>query len=269
MPKCLASWDMFGNTETITVCRSPISFRRFLIMIRCGSGRRPSLFNEALSSDRNFDVAVNYYAPPHEEDYFFQNGEFVIAGGLSKYHAAKQLMHGGFLHTYEGVYFLDEDLELHFDPSEFFEYCTSKGFAIAQASLSHGSDGAWRLTYHHPGFEYRLTNFVEVMAPFFARDFLLTVAEAFDISISTYGLDVFWGSQLEQGQSAAIVDRFQMSHHKARDFEEGAYYAYLKSIGVDCFAEMKNVLNQLGLASYDLRLLGGVEIVETVRVTAR
>ena len=258
---------MFSNSSNVSIVRSVDEHRRFLVMIRCGSRPRPSLFSEPLPIGRNFDVAVNYYAPPNEKDYFFQNAELIIAGGLSKYHAAKQCMHAGALHAYEGVYFLDEDIELHFNPSEFFEYCTSKNFAIAQAALSHASDGAWRLTYCHPAFEYRLTNFVEVMAPFFSKEFLLTVVEAFDISISTYGLDVFWGTQLEKGQTAAIVDRFQMTHAKRRDFESGTYYAYLKSIGVDCFLELKNVLNQLGLDSYDLRLLGGAEIVETVRVT--
>ena len=117
-----------------------------------------------------------------------------------------------------------------------------------------------------PGFEYRLTNFVEVMAPFFSKDFLLTVVESFDMSISTYGLDVFWGSQLEEHQSAAIVDRFVMSHLKRRDLGGGAYYAYLQSMGIDCFAEMKQVLDRLGIDSYPIRLKGGVEIVESVRV---
>jgi hypothetical protein len=94
----------------------------------------------------------------------------------------------------------------------------------------------------------------------------MTVVEAFDISISTYGLDVFWGSQLELDQPAAVVDSFSMSHAKRRDFANGAYYAYLNSLGIDCFKEMKNVLNMLGIDSYQIRFKGGVEIVESVRV---
>jgi len=235
-------------------------------VIRCGSNVRPSLFKGPLPADRNFDVAVNYFAPPHPEDFFFEGAETVVAGGLSKFHAAKQMLHADLLHPYSGVYFLDDDIELHFDPSAFLEYCGEKRFSLAQAALSPPSDGAWRITYLHPGFEYRLTNFVEVMAPFFSKDFLLTVVESFDMSISTYGLDVFWGSQLEEHQSAAIVDRFVMSHLKRRDLGGGAYYAYLQSMGIDCFAEMKQVLDRLGIDSYPIRLKGGVEIVESVRV---
>src|SRR5438094_10559085 len=185
---------MFENTADISILRSIDRHRRFLVMIRCGSSARPSLFSGPLSNARNFDVAVNYFAPPHADDFFYESAEFLLVGGLSKFQAAKQFMYAEHLDQYEGVYFLDDDIELHFDPSQFLEYCASKQFAIAQASLSAPSDGAWRITFHHPGFEYRLTNFVEVMAPYFAKNFLMTVVEGFDISISTYGLDVLWGS---------------------------------------------------------------------------
>jgi hypothetical protein len=257
---------MFDNSADISVLRSVDRYRRFLIMIRCGASARPSLFHGPLSNERNFDVAVNYYSPPHPDDFFYQGAEFLVAGGLSKFQAAKQLMHLGLLDKYEGLYFLDEDIELHFEPSRFLDYCSAKGFAIAQASLTHPSDGAWKITFNHPAFEYRLTNFVEVMAPYFSREFMMNVVESFDISISTYGLDVFWGSQLEADQTAAIIDVFQMSHLKKRDFSSGAYYGYLRSLGIDCFKEMKDVLASLGIESYQIRLKGWVDIVESVRV---
>ena len=257
---------MFENSPNISILRSVERYRRFLIMIRCGSSVRPSLFQGPLPNERNFDVVVNYFAPPHPDDFFYQGAEFLVAGGLSKFQAAKQFLYAGLLDKYEGFYFLDDDIELHFDPAVFLDYCSTKAFAVAQASLTHPSDGAWRITFCHPGFEYRLTNFVEVMAPYFSRNFLMAVVEAFDMSISTYGLDVFWGSQLEAGQTAAIVDSFQMSHPKRRDFLGGAYYAYLKSLGINCFEEMKNVLVTLGIESYPIRLKGGVDIVESVRV---
>jgi hypothetical protein len=162
------------------------------------------------------------------------------------------------------VYFLDDDVELHFDLSEFLTYCDEKSFAIAQASLTPHSDSAWKITFNHPAFEYRLTNFVEVMAPYFSRRFLMTVVEAFDLSISTYGLDVFWGSQLESDQAAAVIDKFQMSHMKRRDFAEGEYYAYLRSIGINCFAELRAVLLALGIDQYQIKLLGGVQLFQAI-----
>jgi len=257
---------MFENSSAISILRSVDRHRRFLIMIRCGSTVRPSLFRGPLANDRNFDVAVNYFAPPHAEDFFYQHAEFLVAGGLSKFQAAKQFVHAGVLDKYEGFYFLDDDIELHFDPARFLAYCCEKGFAIAQAALTYPSDSAWKIAFHHPGFEYRLTNFVEVMAPYFSRKFVVDVVDDFDISISTWGLDVFWGSRLGANHTAAIVDRFQMSHLKKRDFATGAYYAYLRSLGIDCFKEMKEVMTALGIDSYPIRLRGAAEIVQVIRV---
>lgn len=171
---------------------------------------------------RNYDVAVNYFSAPHADDVAFQAAEFVFAGGLSKYHAAKRIPGDtGLLGKYEGVLFLDEDVALHFDPSEFFGYCRERKFSLAQPCLSHDSAGAWKITFRHPGFEFRLTNFVEVMAPYFSRDFLDAMVQSFDLSISGWGLDVFWGSQLCDQHSAAVVDRFTMSHLRPPDLHDG------------------------------------------------
>jgi hypothetical protein len=257
---------MFQNTERVSILRAPPRNRRFLVYVRCGSNARATLFNNSSGGDRNYDVALNFYSAPHPEDAVYEWSEFLIGGGLSKFHAAKQFLYTGILDRYLGVLFLDDDLDLHFDLGSFFEYCEAAKFAMAQPSLTHSSDGAWRITYHHPGFEYRLTNFVEVMGPYFARDFLMTVVESFDLSISTYGLDVFWGMQLEEGQQAAIVDRFQMSHLKRRNLASGDYYGYLQSIGVDWMREMKNILELLKLDSYEIRMRGGMEIIERVQV---
>ena len=135
---------MFENSPNIAILRSVERYRRFLIMIRCGSNVRPSLFQGPLASERNFDVAVNYFAPPHPDDFFYQGAEFLVSGGLSKFHAAKQILYAGLLDKYEALYFLDDHVELHFDPSLFLQYCSMKAFAMAQASLTHPSDGAYR-----------------------------------------------------------------------------------------------------------------------------
>lgn len=254
----------YQNSPEICVLRSAGEHRRFLVMIRCGSGIRPSLFRETIPDDRNYDVAVNYFAPPHSDDRFHRHAEFLVTGGLSKYHAAKLLMQRGVLGPYEGVYLLDDDVELHFDPSDFLAYCADNDFAMAQAALTDASDGAHRITFHHPGFEYRLTNFIEVMAPYFSRSFLLKVGERFDVSISTWGLDILWGSSLAEHDLAAVVDRFQMSHLRKRDHNSGPFYSYLRSLGIDWVAELNNVLATLGISSYELRFKGGLPVEQII-----
>jgi hypothetical protein len=259
---------MYANSPDIKVLRTSKARRPYLIYVRAGSNPRPCLF-AGLPPSRNFDVAVNYYEKPHCDDALQANAEHSVAGGLSKFQAAKKCGHAGLFDGYEGVYFLDEDIELQFDPSVFFEYCSAQQFSLAQAALSHESDGAWRITFRHPAFEFRITNFVEVMAPYFHSNFLWTVLETFDASISTYGLDVLWASELEANQTAAIVDKFEMRHLKRRNFTEGRFYEYLKTIGVNCFEEMAAILTSLGIESYQLQIKGGMQIIEEVRVTLR
>jgi len=255
----------FSNSPALVAVRVAERHRRFLVVIRAGSLPRPSLFRGPLPAVRNYDVAVNYFAVPHPDDIAFTSGEFVFAGGLSKYHAAKRiLVESRLLDPYDGVLFLDEDVELHFDLSEFFEFCREKRFSIAQPSLTHHSAGAYRATYYHPGYQFRLTNFVEVMAPFFAREFLQTMVQSFDLSISGWGLDVFWGSQLTERRSAAIIDNFRMTHLRRPDPHHGPYYVYLRSIGVDWRSEFESIFTRLGISEYPIRVKGGSQIVQCV-----
>src|SRR5262245_47174197 len=221
---------MFANSPTVTPLRTVDRHRNFLVLIRAGSGPRPSFFREPLPQARNYDVALNYFSAPHPDDAAFEGADLVFAGGLSKFHGAKRiLIETGLLDKYEGAFFLDEDIELRFDPSEFFDYCRGRQFSIAQPALSHDSEGAFRVTYWHPGYEFRLTNFVEVMAPYFSREYLSAMVQSFELSISGWGLDIYWGSQLN-GRHAAVVDRFVMNHLRRPDTAEGAYYQYLRSI---------------------------------------
>src|SRR3989442_1970521 len=100
---------MFENSSAISILRSVDRHRRFLIMIRCGSTVRPSLFRGPLANDRNFDVAVNYFAPPHAEDFFYQHAEFLVAGGVSKIQSPKKVWHAGSLVKYEGIQVLGDN----------------------------------------------------------------------------------------------------------------------------------------------------------------
>src|SRR5437773_11795247 len=107
---------MFANSRDIHVLNMPQGRRRYLILIRAGSKPRPSFFCEAPGPERDWDVGVNYYAQPHSDDALRHSADLVWAGGLSKMHGAKLLFEATGLHeAYEGIFFLDEDVELLFE----------------------------------------------------------------------------------------------------------------------------------------------------------
>jgi hypothetical protein len=250
---------MFQNSKDIHILSVPSSPRRYLVLIRAGSKPRPSFFNQALPHHREYDLGLNYYAPSHPDDALRATADVVFAGGLSKLHGAKRFFETTGLHDiYEGVFFLDDDVEVLFNPDEFFAFCREYSLALAQPALTSDCTDAMGLTRQHPGLKLRTTNWVEVMAPFMVRDFLKEMLHSFDLSISGWGIDVYWGHHLGQRWTAGIVDDFLMRHTNPSDHESGAFYRYLKSIGVDPYDELKTILNMIGTNPYVAKPTGFV-----------
>src|SRR5262245_27368696 len=78
--------------------------------------------NSTLSLPRaNRDaIGLNYYAPPHPDDLLATTADVVFGGCRSKMHGAKKGSEATALHDAdEGVLFLDEDVEILFDPDAF------------------------------------------------------------------------------------------------------------------------------------------------------
>jgi hypothetical protein len=242
---------MFQNSNDIHILSVPRSPRRYLVLIRAGSNPRPSFFKDALPNDRSYDLGLNYYAPPHPDDVLRATADVVFAGGLAKMHGAKRFFEATGLHeVYEGVFFLDDDVEILFNPDAFFAFCREYSLALAQPALTSDCVDAMGLTRQHPGLKLRTTNWVEIMAPFMVRDFLKEMLHSFDLSISGWGIDVYWGHHLGQRWTAGIVDDFLMRHTNPSNHESGAFYKYLKSIGVDPHDEMRQILKKIGTNSY-------------------
>lgn len=247
----------FGNSEQIEVLKLPATHRRNLILVRAGSKPRPWLFDRELPGERGYDVGLNYYAPPHPDDRFASAADLVCSGGLSKMHAAKRLFEATDVHQrYDGVWFLDDDIEVLFDPDPFFEFCRANALDIAQPALTPDCTTAIGLTRQHPGLKFRTTNWVEVMAPYFRRDFLVEMLHSFDMSISGWGLDLYWGHHLGERWRAGIVDEFLMRHTNPSDHDAGAFYQYLRSMGVDPRQEMASMLGRVGLTAYEAKPTG-------------
>jgi hypothetical protein len=250
---------MFENSNDIHILSVPRSPRRYLILIRAGSKRRPSFFKEASLEEREYDLGLNYYAPPHPDDGLRTTADITFSGGRSKMHGAKRFFEATGMHeVYEGVFFLDDDVEILFNPDAFFAVCREYSLHLAQPALTPDCTDAMGLTRQHPGLKLRTTNWVEVMAPFMVRDFLKEMLHSFDLSISGWGLDIYWGHHLGQRWTAGIVDEFLMRHTVPSDHDTGAFYEYLRTIGVDPYEDMKRILNMIGINTYIAKPVGFV-----------
>lgn len=194
-------------------------------------------------ASRNFDLALRLYSDPGLNRELLDHAEFVMTGGLSKFHAASLFIETCQLQeVYEGILFLDGDLEFDAQQlSHFLSLVHAAGLDLAQPSLTRDSYCYWNVAYHQPRFIFRETSFVEVMAPYLSRRALAKVLPTFSQSISTYGLDLVWPSLVENA-AIGIVDAFRIRHRETVNHSSGAFYNYLRSIGVDLDEEERQIL---------------------------
>ncbi|HVP32946.1 MAG TPA: hypothetical protein VMT09_04790 [Steroidobacteraceae bacterium] len=243
--------------------------RRFLVFVRCGSTPVPQPRWNLAGAVRSYDILANFFAPPAEGCWLLESADYVASGGWSKFCAAKQLLGAELLERYSGVLLLDDDVETHFDPGVFAEWVSAQGIDLAQPSLTADSVGGHRVCRHHPSCAWRETNFVEVMAPYFSQALLRTAIGDFDRSISTWGLDVLWGANYGRSHRLAIIDLFTMAHRRPSDIASGAFYQYLRRLGVDPLYELAAILQALGLERFDIEtrrvtfLADGIRLPET------
>ncbi|HUF72635.1 MAG TPA: hypothetical protein VMR74_07035 [Gammaproteobacteria bacterium] len=229
-PKVLAA-GRYGNSKLISVSKglslgSPA--RTFLVFIRSGGECR--LIDDG---DRNFDIALNLYACANNES--LTRCEYLIAGGLNKYKAAFQFLDSVVLGRYQGIMFLDDDLEMTCSElSRFLTFCRQSDLQLAQPSLSHDSYYSHGHLLNVRGARIRRVHFVEVMCPYFSAEALKKACFTFDLSYSTWGLDYLWPKL--PGIEPVVVDAFTIRHTRPRD-AKGAFYRYMRRIGVSPWHE--------------------------------
>jgi hypothetical protein len=132
--------------------------------------------------------------------------------------------HPEFLERYEYIGFPDDDLDTDTTCwNTAFSTLSRLGAAMGQPSLD------WRSYYFHdivlrrPQFEYRVTDFVEMMAPIIQRDFLREIIPTWRYNQSSIGLDYLWRIKAgHEGKELVIVDACSMYH--TRPMEGGTQY---------------------------------------------
>lgn len=241
------AWRNSPELEILKELPPDAARRPFLVFV-VPDGGKVSPLTRLESMPRNFDIAVRFYREPSQNEALLEEAEFVMTGGLSKFHSAGLFIEACKLSSaYEGYLFLDGDLEFDIrELSGFLNFAHAAGLDLAQPSLTRDSYTYWKLAYHQPAFLFRQTTFVEVMAPYLSRRALSKTLATFTKSISTYGLDLVWPS-LIGSDAIGIVDAFQMRHRERVDHTSGKFYQYLRSIGVDLDEEERRLLEEYGV----------------------
>ncbi|MBB3066224.1 hypothetical protein [Limibacillus halophilus] len=217
------------------------------VFLQCGRG---SIHHKWLSNTgRNWDLIVNYYDDsylhsPIGDIAFYQRGT-KFSGVYNVAQVFPSLL------SYRHILLLDDDLLFGVEAlSQLFRIAEEKDLHLFQSSLTADSYCAWPLLHHQKGErDARPVNAVEIMMPGFSGEALNLCLSDFPRSLSGWGLDFLCGERVSQhfDQAPQVIDSVQARHTKEINTEDGAYYRFVRSLGIDPAKELKAICKEFGL----------------------
>jgi Protein of unknown function (DUF707). len=231
---------------------------RNLVIVRAGDS---SLHEQWLAGpeDRNWDIVVSYFGSDPER---YRQGDVTrIDGRGPKWPALYELVlaHRDEILGYDFVWFPDDDLAADTKTiNTMFSMCAQLNLQLAQPALTLDSYFTHVITLVNKAFKVRFTNFVEIMAPVLSRSFLNQCATTFAENMSGYGLDTLWPTWCKESNKIAILDACTIKH--TRPVGGPNYEAIRARGGRTANEELSDAVNKYGLAGYEQRIVGGIDI---------
>jgi hypothetical protein len=105
---------------------------------------------------------------------------------------------------------------------------------------------------------------VESMMPLITGEAVRLLEDDLRLAVSGYGVDIAFHHVLGPQRRLAIVDAIVVSHTKPIDPQDGPFYRYLRSIGVEPREELAWFLARCGLSNFGAMTSGGIPIVQWV-----
>lgn len=168
------------------------------------------------------------------------------------------------LDEHEYFWFPDDDIQTTpEDIQRFFRLCQLRGFELAQPALTPNSFYAYRLTVGNPWFEYRLTNFVELMMPLMHKKLLIQLLPIMADKHAALGVDWLWHQLVSKPrEQVAIIDSVKMGHYRPRNTH---LVSRMRAHEIDLLEERKQTFKELGIKPYQHtahagRLLNGIKV---------
>lgn len=186
--------------------------KKYLVVLRCGdSSLHPQWFSGGQAP--NFDLMLSYYG--ENEDYADMFAKAIHRFKGSKWEGLNDFMlqNAQLILQYRYIWLPDDDILTDVQTlNDFFEYVERENFALAQPSLDERSYFSHSTTLQNSAFEYRETNFVELMVPCFSSSALHAIKDSFGTAKSGWGLDFLWPKRVASLGKVGIIDRFSVFH---------------------------------------------------------
>ncbi|MEV6257952.1 DUF707 domain-containing protein [Nocardia sp. NPDC051911] len=211
------------------------SGRRNLVVLRAGD---ESLHEQWLAGPhpRTWDLVVSYFGD--DPDRYRVADVARIDRKGPKWPALHHVLTtdlAAVLDRYDYVWLPDDDLAADTSSiNELFHCAAQHRLALTQPALTEDSYYSHEITLVDRRFNLRHTNFVEIMAPCFSREFLRRCLPTFDATQTGWGLDFHWPRFITDSTSIAIVDAVTVRHTRPVG---GPNYAAARAGGIDTWAE--------------------------------
>ena len=183
--------------------------KKALVVIRCGDA---SLHPEYVNQHADFDVVLSYFGNDLPYDLTHIQYAHYCKGskweGLNAFFQANPSI----WQAYDYIWLPDDDLSSDVaNINQFLQIAAQERFDLAQPGLTHNSYWSFLITRQVKGLRYRVSNFVEVMAPLFSRSAFAVCVDTFAENKSGFGLDFLWRTLLK-GRKIGIIDQTPVFH---------------------------------------------------------
>lgn len=222
--------------------------RRALVVLQ--AGRNALAGDWSRDEGREWDLMVNYYDASGFRPGF---GDYACFQKGTKFTAMWLLLtrFGHLFRTYDHVLFLDDDVNTNVaDLNRLFAGCRRHELDLAQMTLTDDSSCNWvELFSRSAQAGPRPVSAVEIMMPVLSQKALRLITPTLGESVSGFGLDLVWGKLVaDAGGKIAVLDSIVAAHRRPVDQGSGAYYSYLRRVGINAKAELWALLCDYGAA---------------------
>lgn len=258
-----------ANTAEIRLLRSPVRPRPNLVLVRAGYDSEHLGWNLPSLTGRSWDLGILSYAG-RVEAVDIPGADWLAVGGFTKWHALDRLLDAapGMLDAYRGIWVIDDDIRIGdlTNVDVLFSVARDWRLQVSQPALSPQSHASFELTRQHPALLLHYTNYIESMMPLFDAAAFRTVRKDFGRYISGWGLDALWWHRLGQpDRGFAVIDGVTVTHTRPIDHGAGAFYRYMRSLGIDPVDDLRGALREMGLERLELSVTGFVPVRTLVR----
>ena len=156
--------------------------------------------------------------------------------------------YGDILLGYDAVLFLDDDLGIeHEEIDRLFDIAEANGLDMFQPAVAAGSQCVWKDLFRIPGRDFHETTAVEIMMPGFSRRALELCKPIFGKSVSGFGLDFNCSETVRKaGWKCGVIDAVAAEHIDLIDEQGGAYYEFMRTLGINQKFELFQTIKELG-----------------------